>query len=77
MRESFSASCARKAECSDSRSETRVEMAMEVILRATSSCSNGSDGSTCNTSSGRSKVLPAPGSLANISHTSSSSSFFN
>lgn len=58
MKSSFSSSLARRREDSDSRAETRVERAMEVILRATSSCWNGSDGKTCKTSSGRSKAEP-------------------
>ena len=52
---SFSEILERRTEDSDSSIETRVERAMEVILRATSSCSKGSEGSTCKTLSGRSK----------------------
>ncbi|KAI4317684.1 hypothetical protein L6164_025534 [Bauhinia variegata] len=65
MRLSFSASLARSVDDSASMALTRVARAMEMILRATSSCSKGSDGSTRKTSSGRSKV-EAPDSLANM-----------
>jgi len=64
MRLSLSAIWVRSVDSSDSRALTRVDRAMEVILRATSSWWKGSDGSTCIISSGRSKFALPPDSAA-------------
>ena len=60
MIRSFSRSFWRRRDASDSREETREAMAMEVILRARSSCWYGSVGITDRISSGRSKSTTEP-----------------
>uniref|UniRef100_A0A7C9CD49 Uncharacterized protein n=1 Tax=Opuntia streptacantha TaxID=393608 RepID=A0A7C9CD49_OPUST len=57
---SLSVSWARRTDASDSRAETRVDRAMDVIFRAMSSWLKGSEGRTPSTSSGRSNSLDVP-----------------
>lgn len=57
---SFSASLCRSFPVSDSNFDMRVDMAMAVIRRATSSCSYGSEGRTANTSCDNSNSPPLP-----------------